>query len=180
MSLWISVYCRESLGTVAAAALLRLLKERMPDWSEHFTGLRTTRTGRPYGALFHLNYRLKKSCLKVHATPATHARVLGGPPIVVDQVVDAEEVAGRVQEQVHDYLAGRKGRGAKLVREHLAGVREIYSFCLKAGHVADLYGRSLAWGAAEALALRGDGLLHEDELGWLKITPRRNELVLRD
>jgi hypothetical protein len=175
VSLWITAYCCRPVGPLAASALKELIEEEMPDWDDSYSRISVTRSGK----LLHLNYRLRKDALYDGLPAASRERVRGGVPIVVDQITDPADVEGMVREQLEDYLKGRRGQGAKVVRDRLAGVHQIYAFCLKQSHYDDRFGQSVAFAAAQGLARKGKGLFREDGFGWLVPTRSDNVLLLR-
>ena len=181
MSRWISVYCQKPIKEFRSSTLDDLIKQKMPKWAEYFSVVKVTeyrRAGR--GSLFHLNYRIRKDKLHKNSPAATEARVRGGVQIVIHIVSEPDDVAGQLQEQLEEYLMGRNGAGAKVVRDHLPKVKQIFSLCLKQSHYDDRFGRSIAFAAAEDLARKAKGIFHEDEFGWIKRTRFGNDLVLKD
>lgn len=58
----------------------------------------TAKKKEPGSSLYHLTYKLKDA----------EKTVAGDVPIVVDRLVDPETVEGMVQEQVEEYLTGRR------------------------------------------------------------------------
>lgn len=164
MSIWVSVYCRKRIRTISPTALVAAIKERVSNFAylfaqedpeETLSRLCVERYKRPTGpALLHLHY------------------LEAGPPIVIDRVTSAKEVAGYIQEYLEEFFHGRKGRHANFVRAHLAGVVGIVNFCLKQSH-ADGMGTPLAYAAAAWLAETGDGLVRADEQGWMRLNKQR-------
>ncbi len=175
MSFWITAYCCRPVGPVTASALKELIKQEMPAWADWYSRISVTKSGK----LLHLNYRLREDALYSGLPSVCWERVRGGVPIVMDPIIESGDVEGMVREQLEDYLKGRRGPGAKAVRDRLASVHEIYAFCLKQGHCDDRFGRSLAFTAAQGLARKGKGLFREDEVGWLLPTRSGNDLLLR-
>ena len=181
MSRWISVYFQKPIQEFRSSTLDDLIKQKMPKCAEYFSVVKVTeyrRAGR--GSLFHLNYRIRKDKLHKNSPAASEARVRGGVPIVIHTTSQPDDVAGYVQEQLEEYLKRRKGAGAKLVRDHLTKVKQIFSLCLKQSHYDDCFGRSIAFAAAEGLARKAKGIFHEDEFGWIKRTRSGNDLVLKN
>jgi hypothetical protein len=112
--------------------------------------------------------RLRVETYKSGGGPLLHLHYLAdGLPIVIDRFTDAEEVSGCVREYLEECFRGRRGRGATLVRQHLAAVVEIVNFCLKQRH-ADGMGTPLTYAAAAWLCEVGEGLVRADEQGWLR------------
>jgi hypothetical protein len=159
VSIWVSVYCRKPIGKVKPAHLVRAVKER----ADRFADLYARED--PEDALSRLHVEEYKGAA---GPPLLHLHYLEeGPPIVVDRVTNAEEVAGCVREYLEEFFRGRKGKQASLVRSHLREAVEITSFCLKQRH-ADGMGTPLTYAAAAWLAEVGDGLVRADEVGWMQ------------
>jgi hypothetical protein len=178
MSLWISVYCRKRLGAMSASRLEKIIKRGMADWQDFFS--RVTVTEPPPGnGVLHFYYRLWEYQVTADSPAELRASVRDAPPIVMHRVSRKDEVEGYVREQLEEYLQGRRGKGAKRVRDHLADVRDIFCFCLKQHHYADGCGELLASAAAEGLAVLGDGLIREDEGGWLQVNADFIDEVLK-
>jgi hypothetical protein len=159
VSIWVSVYCRKRTEKVKPAHLVREVKERVGRFAYLYA------QEDPEDALSRL-------CVEEHkgsgGPPLLHLHYLKeGPPIVIDRVTNAEEVAGYVKEYLEEIFRGRKGKQASLVRGNLREAVEITSFCLKQRH-ADRMGTPLTYAAASWLAEVGDGLVRADEVGWMR------------
>jgi len=135
-------------------------------FDDHFAFVKVRLSARNAGresrsSLYHLTYKLRdsgKSCA-------------GDVPIVLDRIVGPDIVEGMVQEQLEDFLKGRREPKAALVRGHLKQVVEIYAFCLKVRHCEDDAGHLVVDTARRFLASKGRGMVREDGIGWLEWTP---------
>lgn len=156
-----SVYCRKRVGTINPKALAAAIHERVAGFSHLYA------QEDPADALARLR-------VERYPGPSTHPLLhlhylADDMPVVLDCVGRKAEVAGYVGEYLEEGLRGRKGKSVTLVRNHLAGVAQIFSFCLKQRH-ADGMGTPLTYAAAAWLAERGEGLVRIDEQGWARLT----------
>jgi hypothetical protein len=161
MSIWVSVYCRKKVGAVRPARLAAEIKARLANFSEVYgdeapdealARLSVVIYKRPGGAaLLQLNYTKEPF------------------PVVIDRVTRPDDVSGHAREYVEEYLSGRRGKQVSAVREHLTHAAEVINFCLKQAH-HDGMGLPLTLAAAAWFADKGDGLVHEDYHGWLRLT----------
>jgi hypothetical protein len=172
MSHWISVYCQKRITNFSASLLEQAIRHGCTDHQgcDYFDTLFEFVKVREHlvkkkgheASVYHLTYKTK------NATDETAAGD-GKIPIVLDRIIDAEQVRKMVQEQLEEYLKNRRGAKAALVREHLAKITEIYSFCLKQSH-CDGAGNMVVAIARAFLAEKGKGMVREDGVGWLKWT----------
>ncbi len=161
MSIWVSVYCQKSLGTLKAADLEKGIKKELFYYFEDFdcdedhqevkASLQvksvTFTTG---GKGFHLHFQACKA------------------PIVVDRLTRRKDVQGEIAEYLREFFQDHKGPNATKVRKHLAKVQDIFNFCLKQFH-ADGLGAPITYATAGWLAKKGKGLVRVDGQGWLKL-----------
>jgi hypothetical protein len=169
VSIWVSVYCRKRTETIRPARLVAAIKERASHFSELYAQEDPEET---FSRLHVQEYKRGRDL------PLLHLHYLAdGPPIVIDRITRADEVAGDVQEYLEYCFKGRRGQQATLVRRHLGGTVEIISFCLKQRH-ADGMGTPLTYAAAAWLADEGDGLVRIDEQGWARPTERGDFIII--
>jgi hypothetical protein len=179
MSHWISVYCQKRIPRFSASMLEKAIRRGCTDYrgydyfDELFAYVKVTEyADRIRGSLlslYHLTYKLRNA-----EKPSA-----GHVPIVVERITEPETVEGMVQEQLEEYLKRRKGPKAALVRSHLEDVAEIFSFCLKAEHGEEA-GSIVVSVARLFLAQKGQGIVREDGVGWLKWTPHGLFEALRE
>ena len=160
MSMWVSVFCQNQIGSLKPSDLIAAIRDRVSAFSD------LAAQEDPNEALARLRV---EELASTDDFQLVHLHYLDADlPVVLFRFSNREEVASEVQGCLEQISKDRQSPKAPVLPEHLAQVTEIFHFCCKQEH-ADGMGTPLVYAASSWLADRGKGLIRVEGRGWMQL-----------